>query len=219
MNRDHDYGGGRANQLRTLEHLGVFRVSSLEQFQEWKRPAQEIHQCLPSPLGPGSLLRMLPGAGALAKRVQDDVDCVEETLRRDPHVTRDLPRRPEDYPRLVDPSDAKADLTSRARSYLHANCAQCHVTAGGGNAAIDLEFGTPLEKMGLVGVRPQHAAFDLPDPELIAPGQPRRSVLYQRASRRGPGQMPPLATTCVDREAVRLLEEWIARLKPARRAR
>jgi hypothetical protein len=26
MNRDHDYGGGRvANQLRTLEHLGVFR--------------------------------------------------------------------------------------------------------------------------------------------------------------------------------------------------
>src|SRR5262249_61906445 len=36
MNREHDYGGFRANQLRTLEHLGVFRVSEATHLDEFK---------------------------------------------------------------------------------------------------------------------------------------------------------------------------------------
>ena len=34
MNKDHDYGGVRDNQLRTLEHLGVFRVNWAEETQD-----------------------------------------------------------------------------------------------------------------------------------------------------------------------------------------
>ena len=52
--------------------------------------------------------------------------------------------------------DAKADLTLRARSWLHANCAPCHVEAGGGNAQMELEFQTPLEGMRVMDVKPLH---------------------------------------------------------------
>ena len=44
---------------------------------------------------------------------------------------------------------------------------------------------------------------------LIFPGDPDRSILYQRLSRRGRGQMPPLVTTVVDERAVALFRDWI----------
>jgi hypothetical protein len=117
--------------------------------------------------------------------------------------------------RLVDPSDPKADVAARARSYLHANCAQCHVEAGGGNAQMELEFTTRLDKMRVLDVRPQHHTFDLADARLVVPGHPERSVLLYRMSHRDAGHMPPLATAQVDHEAVRVLREWIKGL-PAR---
>jgi hypothetical protein len=39
--------------------------------------------------------------------------------------------------------------------------------------------------------------------------------LLYRVATRGTGQMPPLATSVVDREAVELLRQWIEQLKPA----
>jgi len=149
MNRDHDYGGVVDNQLRTLNHLKLIKLT---------KPAEQ-------------------------------------------------------YDKLVDPSNAGADLEARARSYLHANCAQCHVSAGGGNAQMELEFATPREKTKLFDVAPVHQKYDLPDARLIAPGAPERSVLLERMARRGPGQMPPLATSLIDREAVKLLSDWIRQLK------
>ncbi len=118
----------------------------------------------------------------------------------------------EKFKSLVDPYDAKQDINVRARSYLHANCAQCHVEAGGGNAQIDLEFTTKPEAMKVFDVVPQHHKFDLADAKLIAPGHPERSVLLYRMSNRQAGHMPPLATSVVDGEAVKMLEEWIKQL-------
>jgi len=66
-----------------------------------------------------------------------------------------------------------------------------------------------------VGEPPLHASFGLPDPRIIAPGAPDRSVLLARVARRGPGQMPQLGSDVVDEAAVRLLREWIATV-PAR---
>ena len=101
---------------------------------------------------------------------------------------------PDKLPKLVDPSDKKQDLTARVRSYLHSNCSQCHVEAGGGNAAMELEFTTPLDKMRIINVRPIHDTFGLKDAKLVAPGHPERSVLLHRISQRDKGHMPPLAT-------------------------
>ena len=48
---------------------------------------------------------------------------------------------------------------------------------------------------------------------LIFPGDSDRSILYQRVSRRGRGQMPPLISTVVDERAVALFRDWIRGLK------
>ena len=122
----------------------------------------------------------------------------------------------ESSPSLVNPYDTTQDLERRARSYLHTNCSACHVTAGGGNSRIELNLGKSREDMQLVGVHPQHDTFGLPQPLLVAPGAPQRSILIKRISRRGPGQMPPRGTHRVDEAAVELFHEWILNLKPDR---
>jgi hypothetical protein len=68
--------------------------------------------------------------------------------------------------------------------------------------------------MKAVGVNPLHATFDIADAKVIAPGHPERSVLFARMTRRGPGQMPQLATAIVDEQAVAVIREWIESLEP-----
>ncbi|WP_165251492.1 PQQ-dependent sugar dehydrogenase [Paludisphaera soli] len=121
------------------------------------------------------------------------------------------PPRREGRPRLADPRDASATLEARARAYLHANCASCHVEAGGGNAAIDLTAGAPPHRLG-VHLTPQQDALAAPGAKILAPGDPEGSTLLSRVASRGPGQMPPLATNQVDDDAVALLRAWIAEL-------
>jgi putative heme-binding domain-containing protein len=122
--------------------------------------------------------------------------------------------KPESLSRLADPRDDGEDLDRRARSYLHVNCSPCHVEAGGGNAQMQLEYTRSPERMSLFGARPQHDTFGIQDAKLVAPGDPERSVLLHRVSRRGGGQMPPLATTRVDGGAAAMLRQWIARMPP-----
>jgi uncharacterized repeat protein (TIGR03806 family) len=123
----------------------------------------------------------------------------------------------EKLPRLANPYDPKEKLEDRARAYLHSNCAQCHVEAGGGNSQIQLAHFTATDKMKAVGQPPLHHKFDLKDAKIIAPGSPERSVLLHRMAIRGRGQMPQLATSKVDKAAVKMLSDWIRSLGPARK--
>jgi glucose/arabinose dehydrogenase len=194
MNKVHHYGQVADNQLRVLEHLGLLRVN-------W---ADEVRT---------ALREELKSKGKSEKEIEDYMTKQTATRdQRDPKISSLLSFPPEKYRRLADPYDAKSDLTLRARSYLHANCAQCHVEAGGGNAQIDLEFTTKLDLMRLINVKPQHHTFDLPHARLISPGHPERSVLLYRMSHRKEGHMPPLATSMVDEPAVEMLREWIRRM-------
>jgi uncharacterized repeat protein (TIGR03806 family) len=152
LNKAHDFNGVSDNQLRTLQHIGVFTGT------------------LPKPEGN----------------------------------------------KLVDPYDRSQTLDGRARSYLHINCSVCHVDAGGGNAKMELGFATAREKMNIFGARPQHDSFGIDNAMLVFPGDPDRSILYRRISRRGRGQMPPLVTTVVDEQGVALLRDWIREMKPDR---
>src|SRR5262249_5274874 len=138
---------------------------------------------------------------------------LERTTKPEQRVTYTLAKSAGEYARLADPYDPAADLGQRARSYLHANCAQCHVEAGGGNSAINLHIPTLDGQMQLFHARPVHDTFEMPDPRLTAPGSTDRSILYQRLTRRGPGQMPPLATRVVDEQGAAMLREWITGLK------
>ncbi len=234
MNKIHDYGGVQDEQLRTLEHLGVFKVNALDHVAEVRRRGRDWLDmgrslagvcagatAAPRALAPAPVRQALDAAGralsdlyATAPEAPDLLRPLEEGLRKAPCYTTLLPRRPGEYGRLADPADRGADLDRRARSYLQANCAQCHVGAGGGNSLMDLEFTTPKKEAHLFGAKPQHQTFGVADPLLVAPGEPERSVLLQRLARRGKDQMPPLATSEVDREAVRMLREWVAGMKP-----
>jgi mono/diheme cytochrome c family protein len=196
MNKDNDYNGVRCNQLALLEQLGVLRVNYLE---ETKTAMREE----------------LKASGKSEKEINEYMDRQTATRdQREASTSSLLSYAPEKYKKLVDPYDPKADLMLRARSYLHSNCAHCHVEAGGGNAQIDLEFATKLDRMKLVDVKPTHHTFDLPDAKLIAPGQPDRSVLLHRLAHRSQGHMPPLATSVVDKDAAKLMAEWIRAMRP-----
>lgn len=127
-----------------------------------------------------------------------------------------LPDPLEKVPRLPDPADPAAGLEERARAYLAVNCAMCHVAAGGGNARMELGLATPTREMHLIGARPRHDTFGIDNAMLVAPGEPQRSVLLERLSRRGTGQMPPLVLRVVDEAGVRLLRQWIAQLPRGR---
>jgi hypothetical protein len=79
---------------------------------------------------------------------------------------------------------------------------------------MELEFTTAPDSTNIFRVAPQHTTFGIAEAMLIAPGNPNQSIVYQRLLRRGPDQMPPLATSMVDDQAVKLFREWIAEMAP-----
>ncbi len=147
MNRDHDYDGVVANQLATLNHLGVF--------------------------------------------------------------AKPLKEKPEKMSRLVDYHDKTQSVERRARSYLHANCSHCHRKWGGGISDFQLLATLPLKSTGAVNARPGQGTFDLKDPRILVPGEPKRSLLPYRMRRLGLGRMPHIASNVVDGEGAELIEKWI----------
>jgi hypothetical protein len=111
---------------------------------------------------------------------------------------------------LVDPFDESEDLNARARSYLHASCAHCHVEAGGGNSTMNLRTNAKPEAMEVVNAVPHHGDQELgADARIVVPGDPSKSVLFHRVSKTGPGKMPPIGSQLPDNRAVGLLLQWI----------
>ena len=114
--------------------------------------------------------------------------------------------------RLPDPRDASESLEARARSYLHANCFHCHAVDGGGNSKLVLGYATPPAERYLIDARPQHDVLGLKDARVVAPGDPDRSTLLRRLTTVGPGRMPRVASSVVDREGAQLIRDWILSL-------
>ncbi|MGA9779061.1 MAG: PQQ-dependent sugar dehydrogenase [Verrucomicrobiia bacterium] len=115
----------------------------------------------------------------------------------------DIPR----FARLVAVTNTAAPLELRARSYLDANCAQCH-RPGGVEAFFDIRFDTPLEKQGLIN-GPVANPLGISGAKIIVPGDVSKSVLFHRVNMVGDGQMPPLARNVTDTNAVAVLAAWI----------
>ena len=145
-------------------------------------------------------------------RVHDYGDKTEnqlERLSRLGYFSKPLSEPAAARPALTDPYDEQADLQLRARSWLHANCAGCHVEAGGGNSRFSAEFTASLDQQLLIDAMPVHNTFQLTDARLVSPGKPEQSVLLHRISQRGQGQMPPLSTSIPDHRAVAMIRQWI----------
>ena len=115
---------------------------------------------------------------------------------------------------LANPHDESSDIEGRSRAYLHANCAHCHRLHAGGAVLSHMHFDLPLEKTKMIGARPSQGTFGIHGAEVIAPGDPFRSVLLYRMSKLGGGRMPHIGSSEVDLVGVDLIEKWIRQLPP-----
>ncbi len=119
---------------------------------------------------------------------------------------------------LVDPHDVSQPLESRARSYLSANCAHCHMRGGGGSAAVVLSHTAKPDDMNAVDAAAGQGNFGIPGvhdgdaASVIHAGDPSRSVLYYRMSTILSGRMPHAGSREVDVAGLRLVGDWIASL-------
>ncbi len=112
--------------------------------------------------------------------------------------------------RLADPADVSQPLEARARSYLHTNCAHCHVYGGGGSVDLQLRFAIANDELKAIGVRPARGDFALPDAEIIKPGDPGASTLYYRMAKFGRDRMPHLGSERPDETGLDIIGRWIA---------
>jgi glucose/arabinose dehydrogenase len=112
-------------------------------------------------------------------------------------------------PGLAWATNAAVSREYRVRSFLAANCAQCHQPGGAaGLSSWDARITTPTSLAGIIN---GFAVGDLGNPvnRIIKPGSPATSVMYSRLAIPGPNHMPPLATSVVNTQAVELLADWI----------
>jgi uncharacterized repeat protein (TIGR03806 family) len=111
------------------------------------------------------------------------------------------------FPKLAAADDRTRTLVDRARSYLDANCAQCH-RPGGTVAYFDARYDTPLEKQELID-GPVLIDQGIDRPQIISPHDIWRSIAYMRMNTVGDIKMPPLARETIDQRGVTLMREWI----------
>ncbi|MCH7728897.1 MAG: heme-binding domain-containing protein, partial [Planctomycetes bacterium] len=125
--------------------------------------------------------------------------------------SRPLPKPSNQLSAFPDWRTQAGSIEERARAYLDVNCAMCHTPPG--FTKIDLRHQLPLDQMWLVDRDPEKPRIGPNDSKLVLPGDPARSELLLRMTQRGPGRMPNLATSLVDRQACDVVRQWIQSLK------
>lgn len=121
-------------------------------------------------------------------------------------------------PKLVDPFDAGKPLETRARAYLHANCGHCHRDHGGGIVNLRLHASAKPADMKAIDVVPSRGDFGLREARIIKPGDPCSSTLFYRMAKFGKDRMPHVGSELLDEAGLKLIEQWIAEMKPGKAA-
>ena len=107
---------------------------------------------------------------------------------------------------LVSATNTAWSLEYRVRSYLAANCAQCHQPGTDCLARWDARISTPTSAAGIIDSRLVFPVAVDPISRVIAPGSLEHSMIFHNIANL---KMPPLATHVVNADAVALLSEWI----------
>ena len=115
---------------------------------------------------------------------------------------------------LAAATNTSASLEFRSRSFLMANCSQCHQPAGTAqNANWDARITTPTALAGLIYGSLNNNLGNASNC-VIAPGSLTNSALLTDISTRGANsiQMPPLDSSVVDTAGTNLISQWILSL-------
>jgi len=115
---------------------------------------------------------------------------------------------------MVPATNEAVSLEYRVRSYLFANCVQCHQPSGAAQALWDARLTTSGPQSGVINGALYNNQGNTNN-RVIAPGSLANSALYQRVANLGVGHMPPLATSVVNTQAVALLAAWITNDLPS----
>jgi hypothetical protein len=111
--------------------------------------------------------------------------------------------------------DTNAEPEARVRAYLHANCAMCHQPGGASRGQFHARLSTALARAGLIDGEPVAGDLGIPGARLVVPGEPERSILYQRLKRNDFFRMPPVQFQEEPSRIVPVVAEWIRSLKPS----
>jgi uncharacterized repeat protein (TIGR03806 family) len=113
------------------------------------------------------------------------------------------------YERLSALTNLSASLEERARSYLDANCAQCHQPGNSIEANFDARYDTPLAQQNITNYPAQHN-LGIDGACVVKAKDIWRSVLLYRINTNDPSiKMPPLARNVIDTNAVQVFTDWI----------
>jgi len=116
-------------------------------------------------------------------------------------------------PVFDDPSSA--DLTARARAYIHANCAYCHNGAGEARTTGLVLLDTETDSYALGVCKGPVAAGKAAATQRydIVPGHPEQSIFVYRMQATAPSlAMPELGRSLEHVEAVQVVSDWISQM-------
>jgi len=112
------------------------------------------------------------------------------------------------YLQLFSLTNTSATLEARARSYIEANCVQCH-QPGGTGPTFDARFDTPPPYQHITNY-PATFSLGYDHADIVKSKDVWRSVLLDRInSTNNTIKMPPLARNLIDTNAVSVLTAWI----------
>ncbi len=113
------------------------------------------------------------------------------------------------YAHLSALTNLSASLEERSRSYLDANCAQCHRPGNSIEANFDARYDTPLANQNITNYLAQHN-LGIDGACVVKAKDAWRSVLLLRVDTNAPTiKMPPLARNLIDTNAVQVFTDWI----------
>jgi hypothetical protein len=104
--------------------------------------------------------------------------------------------------------DTSVPLEWRVRSYLGANCVQCHQPGGDVQGRWDARPTTPTAAANLINGFVANPRGDLQS-RWAVPGDLTHSQVIKRLKADGAPRMPPLATYELDPNGIKLMSEWI----------
>ena len=176
---------------------------------DWTYPSQgQCLQCHSSAAG-----RVLGPETAQLNRLYDYPSGITsnqlETLVHIGLFSSGLGGAPGSLPALAPPGDTSSSLHDRSRSYLHANCANCHRPGGPGQGPMDFRFQTAFEDTGSCDVAPENGDLGVVDAKIIAPGDAASSIVALRMQNITESRMPPLGSNIVDTAGTNLINAWI----------